>query len=230
MSDLTSADRLVVLTEMLTSMSGNGLGNIGQLPRVSEILEKMSPEGIEILGSYAGEIDQIAEEALRGSYDVNDLKMAISNLITQADDVDGNVNNISIMIASRVPIIEEFTSAEDVDHKALFQEVLKVGLSASAGDLMNIALGNRPQGEQGALEISEFQGGLQAMMVVAMNVAQDNGVDVEQAMKEVQEQQKTSLVSTFDNADGEKVQADGSDCTVEKSPVLGMDDTITCKL
>ncbi len=214
MSDFTSADRLAMLSEVLTYMNGVMSGNISQFPRISKILENMSPEGIETLKNYADKIDgafkpeQVFEDALHGSYDLNDLKITLSNLLKEANDVDGDLNNISLAVKSHMPNIEALASADTVDHKALFQEVFKTLALAAVGDVANFVRGNRPTGEQGALEVSEYKGSFYATMIVAANIAKENGVDVDKAIQELQDQHEAGLTSTWKTAGGEAAPED----------------------
>nr|WP_281722619.1 hypothetical protein [Nitrosomonas nitrosa] len=189
-SQIPSADRATLLTDMLLML--NNLGNGIPYSPIDTLgaTAHLSPKITQKLSNYGNDPAQIMQEVLHGSYSVDDLHTAISNLIQSVDKIDGNMNTTSIAILSHTGAIQQLSQQESLDHTSLFKEVAKLSLAAQAADTFNAV---RSSGERVPADVSEFNANMQTVAIIGMSIATENGVNVDNVVNGLKREFKAEM-------------------------------------
>lgn len=188
MSDIPSSDRASILTELLVIQNNMLDGNIMPVSSMVDAAYNISDQGAVYIAEHGDNQQAILEQVFRGSYNVDDLHGVIANAVHYADNIDGDLNTTSILMLSRIEEIQRLTSEQPIDHSALFKEVATLGVVAQTSELMNSVSGMVASEDRNDSDIAQFNANMQAMSVIAMNIAQENGVDIPQVMEDVQQE------------------------------------------
>ena len=191
---IPSADRANLLTDFMLLIQPSALlnGTFNPIEIVKTALG-FSEEGKNCLVQYGDNHEEIMQELLNGSYSLDDLHNVISDLTVHADNIDGNMNMTSIAILSHTGEIQQLSSRDPVDHNALFKEVIELGIAAQTANILGPIT---TSSDRDPADVSKFQANMLAMSIIAMNIAEDNGVNVQNAMNELQTEMGMDEIET----------------------------------
>ncbi len=184
MSDIPSADRVDFLVELLLVQNNLLDGSIAPISGVADLASKYSDQGIAYIAEHGDDQQAILEQLFRGSYDIDDLHEVISNIALYADKIDGDLNTTSILVLPYIEEIQKLTSEDTIDHDALFREIAKLGGVAQTSEIINSISGE----DRNDNDIAQFDASLRAMSIIAMNIAEENNVDINIALEELQQE------------------------------------------
>lgn len=188
MPDIRSADRASILTELILMQNNLIDGNITPASSTIDAAYNISDLGAEYIAEHGDNQQEILEQVFHGSYGLDDLHGVIKNAVYYAGHIDGDLNTASILMLSHMEEIQQLTSEQPIDHSALFKEVAKLGVVAQASELMNSVSGIVSSEDRNHDDIAQFNANLQAMSVIVLNIAQENGVDIHMALRDVQQE------------------------------------------
>lgn len=204
--ELSESANLALLTEFYISLQeiSRGVSPGGQSGLNSAFrLNAKEPEaGKEIVAalSEGATYEGLLTNAQRDDYKIEHLIMAAGNLLDEADDRGGGALATTPFIQKYIQDIEGIAGQNPVDHARVFETTLSALSQIETVKLIS-SIGSREPKD--VTQKAEVEGSTHALMIVAMNVALSNGVDIKASMEKLSAELKgKKLEDTAPQADG----------------------------